>query len=365
MFGFITSSTLTSTVTLSTFLHSYTTTLPTQTFQLRVFKLAKSWPTLNLLIGIIGRTLGALGNLCFVLAIIIFIFAVVGMQLFGPNYSKCPSFPTHTASPPSTSSYNLPLPSPASQPSKTSHYIFRFFTTFYNLPQPSTTFHNLPQPPTTSHNLPQPPTTSHYILPLSTTSHHILHPNSTFHNLPQLLTTSHNNTIQYKNEYYYSGINPVEFPGHNLPQPITTSHNLPIPPTTFHYLLDHPPFSSTHFLQEQIRRRSASTLAFQRLLPLLHDCLPHSVWRVDRKHVELHLLFRPPLHPLLPPHHDHRLSRRQFFLFLFFLLFVLFHVLLCYIFVFFLHSYLFLLFAFLIFNSNHCFTCANWPRSLY
>ena len=252
---------------------------------------------------------------------------------------------------------------------------FSSFTTFQNLPlhlsffhnllQPSTTFYNLPQPPTTSHNLPQPPTTSHYILPLSTTSHHILHPNSTFHNLPQLLTTSHNNTIQYKNEYYYSGINPVEFRGHNLPQPITTSHNLPIPPTTFHYLLDHPPFSSTHFLQEQIRRRSASTLAFQRLLPLLHDCLPHSVWRVDRKHVELHLLFRPPLHPLLPPHHDHRLSRRQFFLFLFFLLFVFFQVLLCYIFVFFLHSYLFLLFAFLIFNSNHCFTCANWPRSLY
>nr|AWJ68263.1 putative voltage-dependent sodium channel 1 [Hirudo verbana] len=55
---------------------------------LRVFKLAKSWPTLNLLIGIIGRTLGALGNLCFVLAIIVFIFAVVGMQLFGPNYNN-------------------------------------------------------------------------------------------------------------------------------------------------------------------------------------------------------------------------------------------------------------------------------------
>lgn len=33
-----------------------------------------------------GRTMGALGNLCFVLAIIIFIFAVMGMQLFGPNY---------------------------------------------------------------------------------------------------------------------------------------------------------------------------------------------------------------------------------------------------------------------------------------
>jgi len=51
-----------------------------------VFKLAKSWPTLNLLIGIIGRTMGALGNLCFVLAIIVFIFAVMGMQLFGANY---------------------------------------------------------------------------------------------------------------------------------------------------------------------------------------------------------------------------------------------------------------------------------------
>lgn len=55
-------------------------------FQLRVFKLAKSWPTLNLLISIMGRTMGALGNLTFVLCIIIFIFAVMGMQLFGKNY---------------------------------------------------------------------------------------------------------------------------------------------------------------------------------------------------------------------------------------------------------------------------------------
>lgn len=54
---------------------------------LRVFKLAKSWPTLNLLISIMGRTMGALGNLIFVLCIIIFIFAVMGMQLFGKNYT--------------------------------------------------------------------------------------------------------------------------------------------------------------------------------------------------------------------------------------------------------------------------------------
>jgi hypothetical protein len=55
---------------------------------LRVFKLAKSWATLNRLMIIIGQTLGALGNLTFVLGIVIFIFAVVGMQLFGENYLK-------------------------------------------------------------------------------------------------------------------------------------------------------------------------------------------------------------------------------------------------------------------------------------
>lgn len=57
--------------------------------QLRVFKLAKSWPTLNMLIKIIGNSVGALGNLTVVLAIIVFIFAVVGMQLFGKNYKDC------------------------------------------------------------------------------------------------------------------------------------------------------------------------------------------------------------------------------------------------------------------------------------
>ncbi|NXH39544.1 SCN5A protein, partial [Dicaeum eximium] len=53
---------------------------------LRVFKLAKSWPTLNTLIKIICNSLGALSNLTLVLAIIIFIFAIVGVQLFGRNY---------------------------------------------------------------------------------------------------------------------------------------------------------------------------------------------------------------------------------------------------------------------------------------
>ncbi|XP_030053995.1 sodium channel protein type 5 subunit alpha isoform X2 [Microcaecilia unicolor] len=56
---------------------------------LRVFKLAKSWPTLNTLIKIIGNSVGALGNLTLILAIIVFIFAVVGMQLFGKSYQEC------------------------------------------------------------------------------------------------------------------------------------------------------------------------------------------------------------------------------------------------------------------------------------
>ncbi|XP_043911294.1 sodium channel protein type 4 subunit alpha-like [Protopterus annectens] len=56
---------------------------------LRVFKLAKSWPTLNMLIKIIGNSVGALGNLTLVLAIVVFIFAVVGMQLFGKMYKDC------------------------------------------------------------------------------------------------------------------------------------------------------------------------------------------------------------------------------------------------------------------------------------
>ncbi|XP_063043725.1 sodium channel protein type 4 subunit alpha B-like [Engraulis encrasicolus] len=56
---------------------------------MRVFKLAKSWPTLNMLLRIIGNSVGALGNLTLVLGIIVFIFAVVGMQLFGKNYKDC------------------------------------------------------------------------------------------------------------------------------------------------------------------------------------------------------------------------------------------------------------------------------------
>ncbi|XP_030915597.1 sodium channel protein type 5 subunit alpha [Geospiza fortis] len=55
---------------------------------LRIFKLAKSWPALNTLMKIILHSFGALSNLTLVLAITIFIFAVVGMQILGSDYGK-------------------------------------------------------------------------------------------------------------------------------------------------------------------------------------------------------------------------------------------------------------------------------------
>ncbi|KAL8602648.1 hypothetical protein ACOMHN_029970 [Nucella lapillus] len=55
---------------------------------LRVFKLAKSWPTLNMLISIVARTVSAIGNLVIVLWIVVFIFAVMGQQLFGEYYQN-------------------------------------------------------------------------------------------------------------------------------------------------------------------------------------------------------------------------------------------------------------------------------------
>ncbi|KAH3837491.1 hypothetical protein DPMN_110882 [Dreissena polymorpha] len=54
---------------------------------LRVFKLAQSWPTMRLLLAIIMNTLGALGNLTLILLIVIYIFAVVGLQLFNDKYT--------------------------------------------------------------------------------------------------------------------------------------------------------------------------------------------------------------------------------------------------------------------------------------
>lgn len=54
---------------------------------MRVLKLAQSWITMRVLLSIIISTIGALGNLTFILVIIIYIFAVIGMQLFAKDYT--------------------------------------------------------------------------------------------------------------------------------------------------------------------------------------------------------------------------------------------------------------------------------------
>jgi voltage-gated cation channel len=61
--------------------------------QLRVLKLAQSWITMRVLLSIILSTIGALGNLTFILVIVIYIFAVIGMQLFGKDYTKEKFYP--------------------------------------------------------------------------------------------------------------------------------------------------------------------------------------------------------------------------------------------------------------------------------
>lgn len=60
---------------------------------LRVLKLAQSWITMRVLLSIILSTIGALGNLTFILVIVIYIFAVIGMQLFGKDYTPQTFYP--------------------------------------------------------------------------------------------------------------------------------------------------------------------------------------------------------------------------------------------------------------------------------
>lgn len=43
---------------------------------------------MKVLLSIIISTIGALGNLTFVLVIVIYIFAVIGMQLFSKDYTS-------------------------------------------------------------------------------------------------------------------------------------------------------------------------------------------------------------------------------------------------------------------------------------
>ncbi|XP_011296659.1 sodium channel protein 60E [Fopius arisanus] len=60
---------------------------------LRVLKLAQSWTTMKVLLSIIISSIEALGNLTLVLVIVIYIFAVIGMQLFSKDYTADKFFP--------------------------------------------------------------------------------------------------------------------------------------------------------------------------------------------------------------------------------------------------------------------------------
>ncbi|CAG7833557.1 unnamed protein product [Allacma fusca] len=55
---------------------------------LRVFKLAQSWITMKVLLNIIFSTFGALGNLTLVLLIVLYMFAVLGLQVVGDYYTR-------------------------------------------------------------------------------------------------------------------------------------------------------------------------------------------------------------------------------------------------------------------------------------
>ncbi|CAK6977612.1 sodium channel protein type 4 subunit alpha-like [Scomber scombrus] len=56
---------------------------------LRVIRLAKWWPTFNLLLRIVRNSMGALRNLTLFLVLMVFFFSVAGMHLFGQSYIKC------------------------------------------------------------------------------------------------------------------------------------------------------------------------------------------------------------------------------------------------------------------------------------
>ena len=56
-------------------------------FQLRVLKLAKSWTTMSSLLSATAKSLGAFGNLALIMCIVLYMFAVTGMQLFGKSYT--------------------------------------------------------------------------------------------------------------------------------------------------------------------------------------------------------------------------------------------------------------------------------------
>jgi len=56
---------------------------------MRVFKLARSWKQLNLILRTIMVSVQSVGWLSCLLLLFVFIFALMGMQLFGDKFTSC------------------------------------------------------------------------------------------------------------------------------------------------------------------------------------------------------------------------------------------------------------------------------------
>lgn len=54
---------------------------------LRIFKLAKTWKTMRMLLSVIMKTLFSVINVTIVLAILLYVCAVMGYQLFAGTYN--------------------------------------------------------------------------------------------------------------------------------------------------------------------------------------------------------------------------------------------------------------------------------------
>ncbi|CAH3016377.1 unnamed protein product [Porites evermanni] len=65
---------------------SYEQELSSDGKEVRLLRLAKSWKTMNRLMMAIARSIGPVGNITLILGVIIYIFAVLGMKIFGKDY---------------------------------------------------------------------------------------------------------------------------------------------------------------------------------------------------------------------------------------------------------------------------------------
>ena len=59
---------------------------------MRIFKLARSWKQLNEIISTMIRSLAGISYLSLILLLFMFIFALLGMQLFGYEFVFCDEY---------------------------------------------------------------------------------------------------------------------------------------------------------------------------------------------------------------------------------------------------------------------------------